>query len=81
MEFRIAPLLLAVLNTLFLGNCVINSSDATLKQALIGFGMILLAIGSSRSHHYYSKPFLTALYSLSILCAGMVGYVLYCVYR
>ena len=77
MEFRIAPLILAVLNTLFLVNCILHISDASLKQGLIGLGIVVLAIGASRSHHYYTKPFTVALYSLCGVCAVMAGYVLY----
>jgi hypothetical protein len=76
MEFRIAPMILVVLNVLFLVNCVIHIQDATIKQGLIGLGVVALAFGASRSHHFYSKAFLYTLYALCIVCIGMASYVL-----
>jgi hypothetical protein len=80
MEFRIAPMILIVLNILFLINCILHIADATVKQGLIGLGVVLLAFGASKSHAFYSKTFLYTLYSISIICIFMAAFVLYSVW-
>jgi hypothetical protein len=77
MEFRIAPMILIVLNCLFLVYCLFNLQEATIKQSGIGFGLVALAYGASLSHSYYTKQFMNTFYILAGLCVAVSGYILY----
>ena len=84
MEFRIAPLIIAVFNLLFIAymNPAINNSIA-LKTAssystvLLPFGLLFaLALGTFFRHSFYSKKFKLAFYILQtsnlLLCTWYI---------
>ncbi len=77
MEFRIAPLILVILNALYLLYCIINMQDVSIKQVGIGFGVVVLAYGASLSHSYYTNRFLQFFYSIAVLDLLLAGYLLY----
>lgn len=77
MEFRIAPLILVILNALYLLYCIINMQDVRIKQVGIGFGVVALAYGASLSHSYYTKRFMQFFYGIALFDILLAGYLLY----
>ena len=87
MEFRIAPMILAVCSLLYitLANPDLNSvisltALANYSKVLIPFGVMwLLSLATFFRHTFYSLSFRVVFWCLTLLSAGMLGYYIYAV--
>jgi hypothetical protein len=61
MEFRAAPLILNIFNTLVLFYIAFFADKPSIKIVIMGLGLVLLSYGASKSHHYYTASFKLAL--------------------
>ncbi len=77
MEFRIAPLLIAALTLCYGLYLFIFSIEKTIQQGLLLIGLSALAFGASRSHDFYSKQFLLALFTCISIAVLLAGFILY----
>ena len=77
MEFRIAPMIMALINLFFivfvLINYHFNHQEINIKMILLPLIILFVAKGAFKSHHYYKQTFKTAFYIIQ-LC-NIIGIV------
>lgn len=89
MEFRIAPIIMACLNLLFIlfVNPDINSgislhSVSSYQKILIPFAIIFaMSVGAFVRHSYYKKSFKIAYFSIQIINLLLAAYYVYAIWR
>jgi hypothetical protein len=78
MDFRIAPLLLAIFNSIFLSfrgyQYFFDQDYKAISWKIIGIGVIALwmAFGSFKGHHFFTKPYKFAFWSFFTFNAIMI---------
>ncbi len=87
MDFRIAPLIMAFFNLIFI--CAVNpeindglalSSVSNIYKILIPFGLILLmSVGAFARHSYYSRSFRFTFITVQIMNLLLAVYFVYAI--
>ncbi len=76
MDFRIAPLLLIVINLLLCINFYVQPHKISMGSIAAILIVAALAFGAHLSHNYYSKQFKAALYIGIVICLVADAYFL-----
>ncbi|MBP6625151.1 MAG: hypothetical protein KA198_08260 [Chitinophagaceae bacterium] len=85
MEFRIAPIIIACFNLIFIlfMNPMINESislktAASYPTVLLPFGLLMiLSLGTFLRHTFYSVAFKTSFYLITAINLGLVAFYIY----
>jgi hypothetical protein len=77
MEFRAAPMFLAVFSLLLSSYLALYEKSPSWKQFIIAILLCALAFGASKGHYFYSKKFIFSLYSVLSISIVATCIILY----